>query len=139
MISLKLPDSDTYEKTLNLYSEVIAAESKINSGNVKTELVLKKKVRAFEWPTLEKSQAAAKPIAEAQEAAAVDVRKYPSSKGAKNWDNIEQQVKQEKEEEGDALTKLFQQIYSGADEDTKRAMIKSFVSKRNEEIINCVE
>jgi len=94
---------------------------------VKTELTLKKKVRNFEWPSLEKSNAAAKPIVEQQQQGP-NVRKYPSSsKSNVNWDNIEKEAKEAKDEEGDPLTKLFQQIYSGADEDTRRAMMKSFV------------
>ncbi|KAF5442179.1 hypothetical protein F2P56_034866 [Juglans regia] len=56
---------------------------------------------------------------------------YPSSKPKKDWDKIEADVKKEEKDEkldGDAaLNKFFQNIYADADEDTKRAMKKSFV------------
>jgi suppressor of G2 allele of SKP1 len=54
-------------------------------------------------------------------------RPYASNK---NWDAIEKEIKEEEAKEkpvGDeAMNKLFQQIYSNADEDTRRAMIKSY-------------
>nr|GMD56719.1 protein SGT1 homolog B-like [Ipomoea batatas] len=57
---------------------------------------------------------------------------YPSSKPkGKNWDKLEAQMKKEEKEEkldGDAaLNKFFRDIYQDADEDTRRAMMKSFV------------
>ena len=58
---------------------------------------------------------------------------YPSSntRAPKDWDKIEASVKKEEKDEkleGDAaLNKLFRDIYRDADEDTRRAMSKSFV------------
>ena len=55
------------------------------------------------------------------------VRPYASHK---DWNSLERQLKEEEEQEkpeGDeAMNKLFRQIYAGADEDTRRAMIKSY-------------
>jgi suppressor of G2 allele of SKP1 len=56
---------------------------------------------------------------------------YPtSSKMKKNWDEINKEVTKEmanEKPEGDAaLNSLFKQIYERADEDTRRAMIKSY-------------
>lgn len=52
---------------------------------------------------------------------------YPSSSQKKlNWSDLEKEEQKASEEDGDPLTKLFQDIYSKADEDTRRAMIKSF-------------
>jgi suppressor of G2 allele of SKP1 len=48
----------------------------------------------------------------------------------KDWQSIEKEIKQQEEIEtpkgDDAMNKLFQQIYANADEDTRRAMIKSY-------------
>ena len=55
---------------------------------------------------------------------------YPSSKGCKDWDRIEVEVKRAEKEEkldGDAAAnKFFQDIFRNADEDMRRAMTKSF-------------
>ena len=56
---------------------------------------------------------------------------YPtSSKTKKNWDAIDKDIKKEESQdkpEGDsALNALFKQIYERADENTRRAMIKSY-------------
>ena len=57
------------------------------------------------------------------------VRPYSSHK---DWDSIERELERQEEEEGnkpqgdEAMNKLFQQIYANADEDTRRAMIKSY-------------
>eukprot|EP00388_Colpodella_angusta_P016333 GDKJ01040452.1.p1 GENE.GDKJ01040452.1~~GDKJ01040452.1.p1 ORF type:complete len:161 (+),score=51.32 GDKJ01040452.1:25-507(+) len=58
-----------------------------------------------------------------------NIKKYPSSKGPKNWDSLDKYAEKEAEEKVDgeaALNQLFQQIFSRGDENTRRAMIKSF-------------
>ncbi|KAJ2987698.1 hypothetical protein NUW58_g4360 [Xylaria curta] len=53
---------------------------------------------------------------------------YPTSSksGPKNWDKIDDGDDEDAAQNGD-VNSFFQQIYKGADEDTKRAMMKSFV------------
>ena len=56
---------------------------------------------------------------------------YPTSRrSATDWDEYEEQLKKEEAEEKpegeEALQKLFRDIYAKADEDTRRAMNKSF-------------
>lgn len=53
---------------------------------------------------------------------------YPTSskKGATNWDKIDDGDDEDTEKNAD-VNSFFQQIYKDSDEDTKRAMMKSFI------------
>jgi len=51
---------------------------------------------------------------------------YPSSRGNKDWDKIVPEVEEEKLDGDAALNKVFRDIYAGATDDQRRAMIKSF-------------
>ena len=54
---------------------------------------------------------------------------YPTSSkmGPKDWDRINDGDEDEDAAKDGDVNSFFQQIYKGADEDTKRAMMKSFV------------
>ncbi|PRQ60218.1 putative SGS domain-containing protein [Rosa chinensis] len=55
---------------------------------------------------------------------------YPSSKPKwVDWDKLEAQEKDEKLDGDAALNKFFQDIFKDADEDTRRAMRKSFCTR----------
>jgi len=75
------------------------------------------------WPQLEE---ATKPlVVPTPPTAAALPKPYASGKSTKDWSKLEKEADVE-EEEGDALNKLLKQIYKDADEDTRRAMLKSY-------------
>ncbi|KAI0244654.1 Cochaperone protein [Massospora cicadina] len=52
---------------------------------------------------------------------------YPtSSRKPKNWDALSKAAEKEEEQEDQGINAVFQKIYRNADEDTRRAMLKSF-------------
>mmetsp|Transcript_18699 Transcript_18699/g.46095 ORF Transcript_18699/g.46095 Transcript_18699/m.46095 type:complete len:133 (-) Transcript_18699:319-717(-) len=95
-----------------------------------------KKDVAAKWDTLEGTgEGGILPYLPAVDpAAAEDAPKrpaYPTSRPKKtDWDEVEHDVAREEAEEklegDDALQKLFRDIYARADDDTRRAMNKSF-------------
>ncbi|KAK9820252.1 hypothetical protein WJX72_008100 [[Myrmecia] bisecta] len=121
---------EEYTLSTDLYGKVVPTESKYEILGTKIEIRLKK-ADGLHWATLEKSGAKAAP-----NYSNPDIERppaYPSSYAARkpmDWDKLEAEIKvEEKDEklEGDAaLQKLFKDIYSNADEDTRRAMNKSY-------------
>jgi suppressor of G2 allele of SKP1 len=143
-------DGSEFVKTWKLFAQV-TGEPAINLTPYKVEITLQK-ANAYSWDALERKTDALPAVVVAQPAAAaaavaapaeavvarpnvvssdVNYAAYPtSSKTLKNWEEVEAAARKAEEEEkpeGEAaLQKLFQSIYGGADEDTRRAMIKSF-------------
>lgn len=124
-----------------LYEEVLPDKLKTRFMASKLEISLTKKSPA-EWPELEDTTASAvmtsaqpdapvKPSADASKALAEPPAKLarPYS-GKKDWDVVEKEVQKELDAEKpqgeQALNDLFKSIYGKADEDTRRAMVKSF-------------
>lgn len=123
-----------------LYEEVLAEKKRTRFMTSKLEITLTKKSPA-DWPELEgkgvmTSTATAPPKAPLSDGAAdQSIAKEPSTRLAppyastKNWDVVEKEVEKELDAEKpqgeEALNNLFKQIYGNADEDTRRAMVKS--------------
>jgi suppressor of G2 allele of SKP1 len=104
-----------YQLVLNLLQPIDpgATSSRVTPSHV--EVTLRKK-SAVNWVAVE-AAALAQPL------------KYPNSK-KKDWSHVDQdlerELKQEKPQGDEALMSLFRQIYENANENTRRAMVKSF-------------
>lgn len=125
-VSFPLPGStdEEYHLDLDLFDSIEPSACKVEVSKVKVEIALAKKNVGFQWKDLEKK-------AEEPEPLGVDHPAYPtSSKQKRDWSQIDRDVeaelKSEKPAGEDALNKLFREIYERADEDTRRAMNKSF-------------
>ena len=117
---------------MDLTNEIISDQSVKAATAKKIELKLKKSIENVNWMGVEKG-GEAKLLATATPAQIQQAipPSYPtSSKNKKNWDEINKTIKKQEAEEkpeGDsALNALFKQIYEKADENTRRAMIKSY-------------
>ncbi len=94
----------------------------------RVEVRLKKANQGIHWPSLERAQGAETNMTLAPTASSAAKDKIPSAYASgTNWDAIEKELENEDEPQGEeALNKLFQDIYSKATPETRRAMNKSF-------------
>ncbi|KAH7368715.1 oxidosqualene:lanosterol cyclase [Plectosphaerella cucumerina] len=121
-----------------LYGQIDPDQSKYTVTPNKVELSLRKATIA-KWPTLRADTGAPSPgtsapvpVAAPKPAAPQPVQKpaetapsYPTSsrKGAKNWDKV---LENEDTDEKASVNDFFKNLYSGATEEQRRAMMKSF-------------
>ncbi|KAG4301176.1 hypothetical protein PCANB_002473 [Pneumocystis canis] len=127
-VSFPLPNNKkSYTFQLpNLFDEVDVSLSTMTIFNSKIELQLKKRLPQ-KWPTLEVEKIDAQSFNSKD---STKINMYPSSSkyGSKDWDLLAKTMVTDNQETGDAaLNKLFQDIYANADDDTKRAMMKSYI------------
>jgi suppressor of G2 allele of SKP1 len=130
-VSIDVPGEDSYTFQPRLFGKIIPAQCKYEVLSTKIEIRLAK-AEALQWTSLEFSKDVTVPKSIIASSSGSQRPSYPSSKPKKvDWEKFEAQVKKEEKEEkldGDAaLNKFFRDIYQDADEDTRRAMRKSFV------------
>ncbi|ORX77530.1 SGS-domain-containing protein [Anaeromyces robustus] len=126
-LTIKLPSGSDFCFDLDpLAHEIIPSESKYSVLSTKIEIKLKKKVTGIKWSVLEGEDDNSLPQVTSVNDA--DKPSYPSSsKKRYNWDELEKSIEDEKPEGDAALNNLFQQIYRDASDETKRAMMKSYI------------
>ncbi|KAI4383143.1 hypothetical protein MLD38_009018 [Melastoma candidum] len=130
-VTINVPGEDAYHFQPRLFGKIKPEKCRYEVLLTKIEIRLAK-VEAVNWVSLEFSSSAIPRKLNVVSGNAAQRPTYPSSKPKRvDWDKLEAQVKKEEKDEkldGDAaLNKLFQDIYKDADEDTRRAMSKSFV------------
>ncbi|CAI8593711.1 unnamed protein product [Vicia faba] len=131
-INIDVSGEDAYVFQSRLFGKIIPSRCRYEVMSTKIEIRLVK-AESIHWKSLEfTTETAVAPRAIASSVTGTQRPTYPSSKPKRvDWDKLEAQVKKEEKDEnldGDAaLNKFFREIYSDADEDTRRAMKKSFV------------
>jgi len=129
LVSLALPEDQKYELDIGLMHSINTQLSSVSFSELKVEIELKKLQEGLTWKSLERKGAdqLANFVPEPT-FPATEVQPQVSKKDVKNWDKILVDADDGGGlDEATGLQQLFQQIYSNADEDTKRAMNKSFV------------
>jgi len=140
-VSAKLPSGSDYSLELDLAHDIVPAQSLTRVLSTKIEIKLKK-AEGVRWSALETDNltttvattvATSTNESSSSSSSSENVvnNKYPSSAHLyKDWDRLAKEVQEEEKQESmegeGALNKLFQQIYSDGNEETRRAMNKSF-------------
>ena len=112
-------------REFEFFDEIETNNTKINFFSSKIEVCLQKK-NEIQWTTLEKNKQ--------EEINTFDPKKYVSVTKKKDWNELNNVFKEEDEKEipkGDqAMNSLFQKIYAQGSDETKRAMMKSYVESK---------
>ncbi|XP_047342832.1 protein SGT1 homolog isoform X2 [Impatiens glandulifera] len=129
-VRISVPGQDAYILQPRLFGKIIPEKCRYEVLSTKIEVRLAK-AEDISWPSLEFNSSRNVITQAAKVSSATYKPSYPSSKPKRvDWDKLEAEVKKEEKEEkldGDAaLNKFFKDIYKDADEDTRRAMQKSF-------------
>ncbi|KAI8376173.1 SGS domain-containing protein [Radiomyces spectabilis] len=120
-VVIRMPTGGEFSLELDpLAHEIVPKDSSFKILSTKVEIRLKKKMDGIMWGALEGNDGQGQPMASSE---------TTKARQPKNWDKLVKEIDndQDKPEGEAALNALFQQIYSNADDDTKRAMMKSFV------------
>ena len=136
-VSVRLDKSGTTFTVVHgrLYDTILLDLCKVNIKDDKVLIKLRKEQVGFEWPELfsKEKQHTPKPAVASEAPTTVPTiddskpRPYASHR---DWNSIERNIEAEeateKKEGDEAMNQLFQQIFKDADDDTRRAMVKSY-------------
>lgn len=156
-IQFPLPSGTDYVFSLDpLFASIDPSASKVSVLSTKIEITMRKQTPGQKWKSLESTatnvQLTDRPTTTAPEptSAAANAPSYPTSsrQGAKNWDKVASELSTSQksgsrkkdggtddadsdiEDGGDNVDAFFKKLYSGADPDTQRAMMKSYVESQ---------
>ncbi|CAI9093936.1 OLC1v1029549C1 [Oldenlandia corymbosa var. corymbosa] len=130
-VTINKPNEEVYSFQPRLFGKIIPEKCRYDVLSTKIEIRLAK-AEPIQWASLEFVNRDNLVVQRVNNNASGRQRPaYPSSRGGKDWDKLEAEVKKEEKEEkldGDAaVNKFFRDIYKDVDEDARRAMMKSFV------------
>lgn len=122
-VHLKREDGSDYILEKTLFGPIKPNESRWNVNKFKCEIHLKKALQNNKWLSLDKE---AQVVSAEAEAGMYSLRrKNETAKREKIWDKFaDKELKDVKED--DSSMSLFRQLYEHADDDVKRAMMKSY-------------
>ncbi|KAJ1977088.1 Cochaperone protein [Dimargaris xerosporica] len=135
-VHINRPEQTTFVLDFDpLSHEVDVAQSGYELLATKVEIRLHKKVPGYQWQQLEGTEtlptAVLATTAPANPSTTDRAPVYPtSSRKTHDWDQLARDAENDDFDKPDgdrALDKMFQQIYKDADDDTRRAMMKSFI------------
>ncbi|KAL4492431.1 hypothetical protein ABPG72_005566 [Tetrahymena utriculariae] len=145
-VSFPIGNGSDYDLTLDLFDEIVPETVKVTVHLSKIEIVMEKKKPDQSWKSLNATVKFEEiPTAQTEtkqtEAKKVVVEpsnppSYPtSSLKKKNWDKIDMEIEEDMKKNkneylisDDPMKGIFKQIYDASDENTKRAMMKSYLT-----------
>lgn len=122
-IQLKRPDNGVYMLEKDLFGSIVPAESTWSVSRFKVELRLKKSKVGEVWKALDRQGQIVSAVAEA---GSLSMRRKNETDARQRTLNSITEKELEDYTEDDSSMSLFRTIYKDADEDMKRAMMKSY-------------